>query len=128
MADRKTIHLKLLTDISDHMDPSSAECENFVKHITTYVPKGILSRNKTILNKLQCLETKGHLSPGQYGNLRKIAIDSGNTDLTELIDKAETDIRNVEERSEGIAFNSFLRLSHTCMSNQIKSTTGIYSA
>ena len=108
MADRKTIHLKLLTDISDHMDPSSAECENFVKHMTTYVPKGTLGRNKTILSKLQCLETRTDFSPGQYDKLRKIAIDSGNTDLIGFIDKAETDIRNLEKESEGSVFHFFL--------------------
>ena len=46
------------------------------------------------------LRNDGTLVPGQYGNLRKIAIDCGKTDLTGLIDKAETDIRNLEKRSE----------------------------
>ena len=102
MADHKTIHLKLLTDISDNFDISSAEYENFIKHMTNYVAKGILSRNKTILNKLQCLETKGHLSPGQYDKLKKIAIDSENNDLIGMIEKAENDIKNVEKIEEGM--------------------------
>ena len=101
MADRKTIHLKLLQSISDNFDLKSSEYENFEKHMTNFVPKGLLSRNNTILKKLQCLETKGHLSPGKYDILKKIAIDSGNNDLIGTIEKAENDIRNLEKRAEG---------------------------
>lgn len=100
MADRKTIHLKLLTDISDHIVPESAEYENLITLMINYVPKGILSRNKTFLAKLQCLETKGHLAPGNYGALKKMAEESGNKDLIGIIKKAEDEIKKVEGSSE----------------------------
>ena len=96
MADIDTIHLSLLTDISNHMDPASAECQNFVTHMTNKVAKGLLSRQRTIIDKLTCLQTKGVFSPGRYENLKQIADLSGNKDITELIRKAESDIKNIQ--------------------------------
>ena len=96
MADIQTIHLSLLTNISNQMDPASAEYQNFITHMTNKVPRGLLSTHKTIIDKLRCLETKGVLSPGHYDTLKQIADLSGNIDITELIRKAESDIKNIQ--------------------------------
>ena len=99
MDEIKRIHLTLLTDISNHMDPESPECQNFVKLMESKIPKGLLSRSKTILDKLGSLETRGDLSPGNYETIKLIADESGNKDITKLISDAELRIRKLQGRS-----------------------------
>lgn len=85
-------HKRLLTDISDDMDTNSDEYDNFVEQMKVYVPRGTLSKKKTLLEKFDALTTKGYLKPGGYDILRKICVESGNHGLLDTIKEAESDI------------------------------------
>ena len=113
MAEENEIHSRLLTDISDLMVPDSAEFENFVVHMQNHVPRGLLARNRTLLSKLAALANRGKLGPGNYEILKKIATDSGNIEVLELINTAEQQIRARRNHAGGGEFIFFsLNLTH----------------
>ncbi|XP_045163241.2 uncharacterized protein LOC123527689 [Mercenaria mercenaria] len=91
------IHRKLLTDISDQMVTDSMECENFIEHMKTYVPTGILAQNKSLLGKFETMESRGHLKPGHYEDLKKICTSSGNFDILEMVKEAESKIEQLQQ-------------------------------
>ncbi|XP_045187249.2 uncharacterized protein LOC123545053 [Mercenaria mercenaria] len=84
-------HKRLLTDISDSMVCDSEEYSNFVEHMKGYVPRGLLHSRKNLLGKFDALASKGHLKPGKYDVLKKIAMDSGNIDIVGMIEATEKD-------------------------------------
>ncbi|XP_045201993.2 caspase-3-like [Mercenaria mercenaria] len=87
-----SLHIKLLTDISDMMETDSPEYINFVYNMTQFVPKGLLNSKPNLLGKFAAMKSKGKLDIGKYDNLKKVAKDSGNNDVDELIQEREQEI------------------------------------
>lgn len=99
-----TRHKTLLTTIRDELGESGHEYDSFIEHMKGYVPRGLLSSKKTLLEKFEALGNKGHLKPGKYDVLKKICGDSGNQTLKELVEAAEKDIQSMQEG--GMTFSS----------------------
>ena len=104
-------HKLLLTTISDELDPSDSEYDNFIEHFKGYVPRGRLSSRRNLLGKFEALANKGYLGPGRYDVLKKISADSGNNRILELIEEAEEDIRQLDNTTSG---NKILMYNISC--------------
>lgn len=95
----KDIHLKLLTDISDSIEVDSREYESFIEHMKRVIPKGVLASKPTILKKLEAMAGRGKLGVGNYEHLKKIANDSDNGEILDIIKEAEQKIKTLQSRS-----------------------------
>lgn len=119
------LHNKLLTDIADMMDTQSGEYESFVFHMTQFVPKGILNSKRNLLEKFNAMKSKGKLDVGKYESLKKVARDSRNNDVLELIEEREPEIlKEIEpEQSSSTVINVGIKPNYDRGQSIIPSTS-----
>jgi hypothetical protein len=106
-------HKLLLITIKDEFDTESIEYASFIEHFKGYVPRGQLAAKKDLLGIFGALASRGHLRPGKYDVLKKISEDSGNNNITKLIEKAEKDISLLRKSSGNFIHAFFLKRTNS---------------
>lgn len=120
------LHIKLLTDIVDTMETDTNEYESFVFHMTQFVPKGILNSKPNLLEKFSAMKSRGKLDVGKYESLKRVARDSGNNNILELIEEREPEILQelAREQSNSTLKNMNITTIYGCVQSTLPSTSG----
>mgnify|MGYP000612105240 CR=1 FL=1 len=98
MDELKRRHCELINDISNEMIPDSNETKNFTDSISSLkgLGRGSVARQPTLQDKMNLMVSAGHMSPGNYGHLKRLMRQSGNGLIVTMIEEAEEEMQTIK--------------------------------
>ncbi|KAJ8300610.1 hypothetical protein KUTeg_022129 [Tegillarca granosa] len=105
----KSIHTKLLTEISNYVDPrvNQHQYDQILNRLRDLLKPIEQKQSKNIMEILECLEKRGHIAVGNYSVIRD-RLNEFDVELGAMIDDAVEEINKIESQNDVSSSDSSL--------------------